>query len=66
MELNIIAVDDQELNLFVLEEMAEIIGFKIKTFLSPIEALKYVENNNVDIILTDYTMPLMNGNITVK
>lgn len=61
MELNIIAIDDQTLNLLVLEEMAEIIGFKITTFLSPLDALNYIENHEIDIMITDYTMPVMDG-----
>lgn len=61
MDLNIVAVDDYQTNLFVLEEMADIIGFKLKIFSSSIDALHYISQNDVDILLTDYMMPFMNG-----
>lgn len=61
MALNIIAVDDQEFNLLVLEEMSKQIGFEIKSFLDPLEAYDYLKNNSVDLMLCDYMMPGMDG-----
>lgn len=61
MELNIIAVDDQEFNLLVLEEMCRDIGFQIKTFLDPKIAFEYVTTTPVDILISDYMMPDIDG-----
>lgn len=66
MNLNIIAIDDQDINLFLIEEIANKIDIKIKTFLNPIESLEYIKNNEVDIIFTDYAMPDMNGITLIK
>lgn len=65
-DIRIIAVDDKEINLMVLEEMARDIGFEILTFLNPLDALNYVESNPVDILFADYMMPEMNGITLIK
>lgn len=36
-------------------------GYVIKSFLNPQEALKYVSENEVDAIISDYNMPYMKG-----
>jgi response regulator RpfG family c-di-GMP phosphodiesterase len=59
--LNIIAVDDEPFNLMLIEELAALKGLKVKTFLSPVEALRYVQEETVDLLLTDYMMPEIDG-----
>lgn len=59
--IKIIAVDDTEMNLFVLEEMINMIGYDVVTFADPISALQYIKTNQVDIMLVDYMMPHMSG-----
>lgn len=61
MELTIIAVDDQEFNLLVLDEMCKEIGFEIKTFMEPEKVLEYLADHEVDIMISDYMMPNING-----
>ncbi|HET8859721.1 response regulator [Marivirga sp.] len=53
-------LDDDEINLAVLEanleEYYEILGFS-----DPKKSIEYLQNNEVDVILTDQIMPLMDG-----
>lgn len=65
-DIRIIAVDDKEVNLMVLEEIAREAGFEILTFLSPADALIYVQSNHVDMMFSDYMMPEMNGLTLIK
>jgi len=58
---NIIAVDDNKVNLMLIEHLAGAIGHKVKSFSSPLEALEYTRNNEIDVALVDYMMPGMNG-----
>ncbi len=61
MGFNIIAVDDQEFNLLVLEEMSAQIGFTVTSFIDPREALEYLRETSVDMMITDYMMPQIDG-----
>ena len=60
-KLKVIAVDDQEFNLDLIKAISEGIYPDIITFTEPKEALKYISNNHIDILLVDYMMPEMNG-----
>lgn len=60
-DLKIISVDDTLTNLFIIEEVARVIGYEVKSFEYPLEAYEYLENNEVDLMFVDYMMPLMNG-----
>lgn len=59
----IIAVDDEPMNIALIEELTKEMGkdIELKSFLNPIDALQYLINNPIDIMLTDYMMPNMNG-----
>jgi len=59
--INIVSIDDNENNLFLIEAICMGIGLNIKSFLDPLEALAYVVQNDVDMIVTDYMMPGING-----
>jgi len=59
--LTIIAVDDEPLNLMLIEELGKSIGIEVLSFLEPLKALEYVKTHDVDIMLTDYMMPVMDG-----
>lgn len=52
--------DDKELK-DGLSETLSIFFNKILTAENGIEALKILESNNIDMIITDYVMPLMDG-----
>jgi response regulator RpfG family c-di-GMP phosphodiesterase len=60
-DLTAVSVDDSKECLCVLEELARMIGLKVRSFLSPLDALHYVEGNQVDMIFTDFCMPQMDG-----
>ncbi len=56
-----ISVDDEELNLIIIEDLAGQLGLETKSFQDPLEAAEYVRDNAVDIAFIDYLMPGMNG-----
>lgn len=35
--------------------------YEVKTFISPSEALDYIKDNHVDLVISDYLMPEMDG-----
>jgi len=56
-----IAVDDNEMNVMLIESMAQTLGLPIKTFTHPVEACEFIKNHELDIAFVDYQMPGMNG-----
>ncbi|WP_288480907.1 HD domain-containing phosphohydrolase [uncultured Clostridium sp.] len=65
MKKHILIVDNNILNLKLLENFLEGL-YKITLMNSGIEAIKFLINNKVDLILVDINMPNMNGYETVK
>lgn len=63
MHLNILAVDDDELNLEIISRTIRHAGHAFKGLSDGITAWEYLESNkqDVDIILLDKMMPMMNG-----
>jgi putative two-component system response regulator len=61
-----VVIDDSRANLMLLEAMAKNIGLEVSSFVNPVEALEYVRKNGVDMILTDYSMPQMDGITLLK
>jgi DNA-binding NtrC family response regulator len=60
-----IAIIDDEADLVDLfQEILESDGFKVCAFTDPIEAYNHIQKNpnDYDLILSDYRMPVMNGN----
>lgn len=58
----IVIVDDEEMVLTSLSSFLNLeTDYNIKTFTSGKEALKYIENNNTNLVISDYLMPEMNG-----
>ena len=58
----IVIVDDEEMVLTSLSSFLNLeTDYNIKTFTSGKEALKYIENNNTDLVISDYLMPEMDG-----
>ena len=56
----ILYVDDEPLNLMLFDTIFS--GkFDIVCLLNPMEALNFVKNNPVKIVISDYLMPKMNG-----
>lgn len=60
-DLLAISIDDDEQNLMLIEVFAQKIGLNIKSFTSPIEALEFLKQNEVDIVFVDYKMPELDG-----
>jgi DNA-binding NtrC family response regulator len=58
----IVIVDDEEMVLTSLRSFLELeTQYEVLTFLSPAEALKYIARNEVDLVISDYLMPEMDG-----
>lgn len=59
--INVVSIDDNENNLFLIETICLNIGINTKSFLDPLEGLIYSLKNDIDMILVDYMMPNLNG-----
>ena len=60
--LNILIVDDEIVNTILLEELVSQEGYtKYIVFNNSIDAYNYALNNDVDVLITDYNMPELNG-----
>jgi DNA-binding NtrC family response regulator len=58
----IMIVDDEEMILASLRSLLEFdTEYRVVTFTVPEEALKYLENNKVDLVISDNAMPDMEG-----
>lgn len=58
----VVIVDDEEMVLTSLSSFLNLeTDYNIMTFTSGKEALKYIENNNTDLVISDYLMPEMDG-----
>jgi DNA-binding NtrC family response regulator len=58
----VVIVDDEEMVLTSLSSFLSLeTDYEIKTFVSAKEAAKYVESNSVDVVISDFLMPEMNG-----
>jgi response regulator RpfG family c-di-GMP phosphodiesterase len=56
-----IAVDDDPMTLSLIEKIALESEFRVITFTTPEDALPYITENEIDIIITDYRMTQMDG-----
>src|ERR1700733_647886 len=59
----VLALDDDEANLIILEKAARNSGFEVKPFMSSEKALSYMTENpkNINIAVIDKMMPDMDG-----
>ncbi len=64
--LRIVAVDDDEVMLLLIEELCKKLGYYIQTFLDPMEALEFIKFEGADIVLVDYMMPNLDGIEMIK
>ena len=59
---NVVIVDDEEIVLTSLSSLLSLeTDYEVKTFLSSEEALKYIKNEDTDLVISDYLMPEMDG-----
>jgi two-component system, chemotaxis family, chemotaxis protein CheY len=64
MAYNVLVVDDSSAMRAVIRKTIEISGFSVGAYFDAangLEALEILKNNWVDLVLTDYNMPEMNG-----
>lgn len=59
--MNILIVDDEELIRNVIKEYAHSEGYNTLEASDGLEAIKMVENNNIDLIILDIMMPNLDG-----
>ena len=58
----IVIVDDEEMVLTSLSSFLKLeTEYVVKSFTSPKEALKYIQQNDVELVVSDYLMPEMDG-----
>ena len=64
----ILLVDDDKDTLFTFDLYLKSIGYKIVSFVNPVEALDYINKNFADcsLVITDYGMPQMSGIDLIK
>lgn len=60
-EIRVLLVDDEQLVLSSLRRLLARAGFDVRTASSGAEALATLETTEVDLIVSDYKMPGMNG-----
>lgn len=67
-KINILIVDDEVVTLKLTKQGLEKLGFNVAIFSRPQEALEYFEqsNGNLDLVISDKSMPLMNGKDLLK
>jgi len=58
----IIIVDDEEMVLTSLKSFLNLeSNYEVRTFTSGDEALKFIKSNDIDLVISDYLMPEMDG-----
>jgi len=58
----IVIVDDEEMVLTSLSSFLKLeTEYTVKTFISVNEALEYIRNSDIDLVISDYLMPEMDG-----
>jgi len=59
---SVVIVDDEEIVLTSLSSLLSLeTDYEVKTFLSSEEALNYIKNEDIDLVISDYLMPEMDG-----
>lgn len=63
MKINAIIIDDEPLAIDVLKNFSDTIDYLniVKTFTNPVEAIKFLSENKIDLIFLDIEMPMING-----
>jgi CheY-like chemotaxis protein len=64
--LSVVIVDDNIVNLMVIEHYLNRLFVNHVSFTDPHKALTYLQTNACDIVITDYSMPGMDGFELIK
>lgn len=64
----VLIIDDQSTGRVILEEIVRGIdaGIQVQTFADPLAAIEWAKTHPVDLILTDYKMPQLDGVETIR
>ncbi len=67
-DLHILFIDDEYIITKLFDKRFKKVGSKIEVFNNPINGFDFYQNNhiNIDLVITDYTMPYMQGNTLIK
>ena len=58
----IVIVDDEEMVLTSLNAILALeTNYNVKTFVSAVKAIEFIKNNEIDLVISDYLMPEMDG-----
>lgn len=58
----IMVVDDEEMVLQSIKSLLELeTDYTVLSFLSPLEAIEHIKGNEIDVVISDYLMPEMDG-----
>ncbi|RXJ67936.1 two-component system response regulator [Halarcobacter ebronensis] len=60
-DMKIVSIDDNENNLYLIEAICSEMNLSVISFSESLDALMYILQNQVDLIITDYMMPNLNG-----
>lgn len=60
-KMKALSVDDSELKLMLIENLAHELNIDITSYTDPVKALEYTEKHEFDILFLDYMMPILNG-----
>lgn len=60
-QYNLVSIDDNSNNLFLIETYCQELGINVTSFEDPVNGLMHVLQNQVDIIVIDYDMPELDG-----
>ena len=63
MRQNVLVIDDQTSNAMLVAEILSGIAPEIDvvTFVQPLEAVRYAAENPLDLVITDFSMPELDG-----
>jgi two-component system NtrC family response regulator len=61
MENHILIIDDEKNYLLILEAILEEEGYKVTALSDPVMAMTFLEESEVDVVITDMKMPGMSG-----